>query len=132
MTAAFLWWLGVETPLLWGAIAALLNLTPYVGPMLTAALLFLVGLSQFPTIGAALLPAAGYLGLHLIEGQLITPHLVGRRLALDPVMVFLAMLVLGWMWGVAGLLLAVPLLTCAKIIAERVDGGEPLAILLSR
>jgi predicted PurR-regulated permease PerM len=63
---------------------------------------------------------------------LLTPHLVGRRLALDPVVVFLAMLVLGWMWGVAGLLLAVPLLTCAKIIAERVEDGEVLVTLVSR
>ena len=84
------------------------------------------------TPAAALAPPAAFLGLHLVEGQLVTPHLVGHRLALDPVMVFLAMLMLGWMWGVAGLLLAVPLLTCAKIIAERVDGGETFVTLLSK
>jgi predicted PurR-regulated permease PerM len=131
-TAAALRMLHVPDPLLWGGIAAILNYAPFIGPLVTAAALLVVGFAEFATPALALAPPAAFLGLHLIEGQLITPHLVGRRLALDPVMVFLAMLVLGWMWGVAGLLLAVPLLTCAKIIAERVEGGEPLAILLSR
>jgi predicted PurR-regulated permease PerM len=131
-TAAALRMLHVPDPLLWGGIAAILNYAPFIGPLVTAAALLVVGFAESATPALALAPPAAFLGLHLIEGQLITPHLVGRRLALDPVMVFLAMLVLGWMWGVAGLLLAVPLLTCAKIIAERVDGGEPLAILLSR
>lgn len=131
-TAAVLWMLHVPDPLLWGGIAAILNYAPFIGPLVTAAALLVVGFTESATPALALAPPAAFLGLHLVEGQLITPHLVGRRLALDPVMVFLAMLVLGWMWGVAGLLLAVPLMTCAKIIAERLDGGEVLAILLSR
>ncbi|HVT32154.1 MAG TPA: AI-2E family transporter [Rhodanobacteraceae bacterium] len=131
-TAAALRMLHVPDPLLWGGIAAILNYAPFVGPLVTTVALLIVGFAESATPALALAPPAAFLGLHLVEGQLITPHLVGRRLALDPVMVFLAMLVLGWMWGVAGLLLAVPLLTCAKIIAERLDSGEPLAILLSR
>jgi predicted PurR-regulated permease PerM len=67
----------------------------------------------------------------MIEGQLVTPHLVGRRLKLDPVVVFVALLLFGWLWGVAGMLLAVPLLTCAKIIAERTPRAEAWAKLLS-
>ena len=131
-TAGALYLLGVRDPLLWGGIAAILNYAPFIGPLVTAVVLLVVGFSEFPTPAMAFAPPAVFLGLHLLEGQLITPHLVGRRLALDPVMVFLAMLMLGWMWGVAGLLLAVPLITCAKIIAERVDNGEGLVILLSR
>ena len=131
-TAAALRMLGVHDPLLWGGIAALLNYAPFIGPLVTAGVLTVVGFAEFATPALALAPAAAFLGLHLLEGQLLTPHLVGRRLALDPVMVFLAMLVFGWLWGVAGLLLAVPLLTCAKILAERVENGEGLVILLSR
>ena len=131
-TAAALWLLGVHDPLLWGGVAALLNYAPFIGPMVTAVALLVVGFSEAATPALALAPPAAFLGLHLLEGQLLTPHLVGRRLALDPVMVFIAMLVLGWMWGVAGFLLAVPLLTCAKIIAERVEGGDAMVALLSR
>jgi predicted PurR-regulated permease PerM len=131
-TAGALALLHVRDPLLWGGIAAILNYAPFIGPLVTALALAIVGFTEFNTPGLALAPPAAFLGLHVLEGQILTPHLVGRRLALDPVMVFLAMLVLGWMWGVAGLLLAVPLLTCAKIIAERVDNGEALVTLLSR
>ena len=131
-TAAALWLLGVNDPLLWGGVAALLNYAPFIGPMATSIALLVVGFGEAATPALALAPPAAFLGLHLLEGQILTPHLVGRRLALDPVMVFIAMLVLGWMWGVAGFLLAVPLLTCAKIIAERIEGGEVFATLLSR
>jgi len=130
-TAGTLWLLHVPDPLLWGGIAAVLNYAPFIGPTLTAIALTVVGFGQFNTPALALAPPAAFLGLHLLEGQLLTPHLVGRRLALDPVVVFLALIALGWMWGVAGLLLAVPLLTCAKIIAERVENGHVLATLLS-
>ena len=132
VTAGFLWWLGVETPLLWGAIAALLNLTPYVGPMVTAALLFLVGLSQFPTIGAALLPAAGYLGLHLLEGQIATPLALGRTINLNPLAIILWLMIWGWLWGILGLLLAVPMLVCLKIVCSRVEGLQGWAVLLEK
>ena len=131
-TAAALWLLGVNDPLLWGGVAALLNYAPFIGPMAPSIALLVVGFGEAATPALALAPPAAFLGLHLLEGQILTPHLVGRRLALDPVMVFIAMLVLGWMWGVAGFLLAVPLLTCAKIIAERIEGGEVFATLLSR
>lgn len=131
-TAGALYFLHVPDPLLWGGIAAILNYAPFIGPLVTAIALLVVGFGEAATPAAALAPPAAFLGLHLIEGQLITPHLVGHRLALDPVMVFLAMLMLGWMWGVAGLLLAVPLLTCAKIVAERIDDGEALVTLLSK
>jgi predicted PurR-regulated permease PerM len=131
-TAATLWLLHVPDPLLWGGIAAVLNYAPFIGPTLTAIVLTMVGFGQFNTAALALAPPAAFLGLHLLEGQLLTPHLVGRRLSLDPVVVFLALIALGWMWGVAGLLLAVPMLSCAKIIAERTENGHVLATLLSR
>ena len=131
-TAAALYLLGVPDPLLWGGIAALLNYAPFIGPLVTALLLTFAGFAEFSSPLQALAAPAAFLGLHMIEGQIVTPHLVGRRLALDPVVVLLALVVLGWAWGAAGLLIAVPLLSCAKIIAERMPEGQPVAILLSR
>ena len=132
VTAAFLWWLGVETPLLWGALAALLNLTPYVGPLVMAALLFLVGLSQFPTIGGALLPAAGYLGLHMLESQVATPLALGRTINLNPLAIIVWLMIWGWLWGILGLLLAVPMLVCLKIVCSRVESLHSWAVLLEK
>jgi predicted PurR-regulated permease PerM len=130
-TALALYALKIPDPLLWGGVAAVMNFAPFIGPLLTALALAVVGFAEFTTPLSALAAPAAFLGLHLIEGQLVTPHLLGRRLALDPVMVFLALVALGWIWGVAGLLLAVPLMSCAKIIAERAPGGSLLATLLS-
>ena len=132
LTAAALWWLGVGDPLLWGGVVAILNFAPFIGPMLAALVLVVVGFARFEAPLAALSVPGVFLLLHLIEGQLVTPLIVGRRLALDPVMVFLALMLFGWLWGVAGLLLAMPLLTCVKIIAEHVPQFAALAQLLSR
>lgn len=132
VTAAYLWWLGVDTPLLWGTIAALANLTPYIGPLLTAALLTLVGLAQFPTLASAVLPAAGYLGLHVIESQLVTPIVLGRTININPLAIILWLLICGWLWGILGLLLAVPMLVCLKIVCSRVDGWSGWAVLIEK
>jgi predicted PurR-regulated permease PerM len=131
-TAGALYLMHVHDPLLWGGVAAVLNFAPFIGPLLTMAALTVVGFTEFTSPSLALAVPAVFLGLHMIEGQLLTPHLVGRRMALDPVVVFVSLIVLGWMWGVAGLLIAVPLLTCAKIVAERMEDGHVLALLLSR
>ncbi|MGH8172294.1 MAG: AI-2E family transporter, partial [Rhodanobacteraceae bacterium] len=110
-TAGALYLMHVHDPLLWGGIAAVLNFAPFIGPLVTMVALTVVGFTEFSSPSLALAVPAVFLGLHMIEGQLLTPHLVGRRMALDPVVVFLSLVALGWMWGVAGLLLAVPLLT---------------------
>jgi len=130
-TAAALWLMDIPDPLLWGGVVALLNYAPYVGPALSAIALVVVGFYQSEQAWTALTAPGVFLVLHMIEGQLVTPHLVGRRLKLDPVVVFVALLLFGWLWGVAGMLLAVPLLTCAKIIAERTPRAEAWAKLLS-
>jgi predicted PurR-regulated permease PerM len=131
LTALVLWWLGVEAPLLWGGIVAVLNFAPFIGPMLAVAVLVVVGFSRFDTPLAALSVPGVFLVLHLVEGQLVTPLIVGRRLALDPVMVFLSLMLFGWLWGVAGLLLAMPLLTCVRIVAERIPAWNALAKMLA-
>lgn len=131
-TMIALYLLGMPDPWLWGGVAALLNFAPFVGPLATAILLVVAGFAEFSTPWQALAAPGAFLFLQMLEGQLITPHLVGHRLALDPVMVFLVLILLGWMWGVAGLLLAVPLISCIKLIATRIPEAAGLAILLSR
>jgi predicted PurR-regulated permease PerM len=131
LTASALWWLDVDAPLLWGGIVAVLNFAPFMGPMLAAMILVVVGFSRFETPLAALSVPGVFIVLHLIEGQLVTPLIAGRRLALDPVMVFLALMLFGWLWGVPGLLLAMPLLTCVRIVAERIPAWNTVARMLA-
>lgn len=130
LTALALWCLGVGDPLLWGGVVAILNFAPFVGPMVAVSILVVVGFVRFETPLAALSVPGVFLVLHLLEGQLVTPLIVGRQLALDPVMVFMALMLCGWLWGVTGLLLAMPLLTCVRIVAERVPAWSALAKIL--
>lgn len=130
-TALALFLLGVSDPLLWAGVVALMNFAPYVGPAVTAFVLLVVGFAEFTNVAEALAVPGVFLLLHAIEGQLVTPLLLGRRLALDPVVIFIGIGVFGWMWGFAGLLMAVPMLACIRIVAQHVPGGEPWARLLS-
>lgn len=129
-TAIALWWLEVPDPLLWGGFAAVLNFAPYIGPIVTTLALTVVGVGSARTPWLGMAAPGTFVALHFIESFIVTPLLAGRRLALDPIMIFLSLLLLGWMWGIAGLLIAVPLLTCFKIVASRVPGWAPLAKLL--
>lgn len=123
-TALLLWYLGVADPLLWGVLAAALNFTPIVGPLMMAAMLTLVGLSQFDTMGAALLPAAGYVVLNGFEAQLLTPMVLGRTMRINPLAIILWLMLWGWLWGMVGLLVAVPMLVCLKIVASRIEAWQ--------
>jgi len=127
--AGALWWLGVANPLLWGGVTAILNFVPFVGPMLVMVILTVVGFGQFASVLPALAVPLAFAAVKSVE-EVVTPQIVGRRLALDPVMVFLALMLCGWLWGAPGLLLAMPLLTCLRIIAERIPNWSPLAKLL--
>ncbi len=116
--------------LLWGTAAALLNFAPFVGPLIGMMLMLGVGLVSFDTLWQSLLPACAYLGLHLIEGQIVTPIVLGRQMHLSPLVLVLALMLFGLLWGFTGLLLAVPLMVCAKLVLERVQGLEGWARLL--
>ena len=129
-TAAATALLGLSSPLLWGAVAALFNFAPYVGPGITGVALALVGLSTFDTLGHALaLPGVFFL-LAFCEGQLITPAVIGRRLELNPAVVFVWLLLWGWMWGLVGLLLAGPLLACFRIVCQYVPSMRAVAVVM--
>jgi predicted PurR-regulated permease PerM len=130
--AVALYFLGVplDEALLWGTMAALLNFAPYVGPLIGMLIMLLMGFVAFDDPLYAVLPAGIYLGLHALEGQLITPIVLGARMALSPLILILALMVFGWLWGIIGLLLAVPLLVCVKIVLSKIEGMEGWAKLL--
>jgi predicted PurR-regulated permease PerM len=122
LTGGLLWMgLGLSDALLWGTLAALLNFVPYVGPLSGVLLLGLVGVVAFDKPSQMLLPPALYLTLHMLESQAITPIILGRRMALSPLVMLLWLMLWGFLWGIAGLLLAVPMLASLKIVAERVE-----------
>src|SRR5690606_19878577 len=114
----------------WGAMAAVLNYAPYVGPLIGMLIMLLMGFAASDQVWQAPLPAGIHLGRRSVEGQIITAIVVGRQLRLAPLVLVLAVLVFGWLWGIIGLLLAVPLLVCTKIILVRIEGLEGWARLL--
>ncbi len=119
---------GLPSPLLWGAMAGIVNFIPYLGMAFMTVVLAGVGLVTFDTITAALVPALLYLAINGLEGQLITPHMLGRNLTLNPLVVFLAIAFWLWLWGPVGAFLAVPLLIIAAAtlyhLAPRVVDAE--------
>ena len=115
---------GVGDPILWGTVAFLLNYVPILGPTLGVLLFLLAGLLTHDPLWQALLPAGLYLGIHLIEGETITPMILARRFTLNPVLVIIALVFWFWMWGIPGAILAVPMLAITKIICDRL---QPLA-----
>lgn len=131
-TGLAMWALGVRDPALWGALAALLNFVPYLGPFVMVLVLSFVGLIQFGTEAYALLVPAAYLMLNLVECQMVTPTALGNRLHLNPLIVFVWLILWGWMWGAAGMLIGVPLLVCVKIIATHLHSFDPWIQLLER
>lgn len=128
--ALFLLGLPLQQALLWGTLAAILNFAPYVGPMIGVGVMLLMGFVTFHGLFASLLPAMIYLGLHVLEGEIVTPIILGKRMAISPLILILALMVCGWMWGLAGLLLAVPLMVCVKIVLSKIDGLSGWATLL--
>lgn len=120
----------IDEALLWGTMAALLNFAPYVGPLIGIVAMLLMGFASYDAPLQALAPAAIYLGLHTLEGQIVTPIVLGRTMAISPLVLILGLMVFGSLWGIVGLLLAVPLLVCVKIVLARVEGMEGWARLL--
>jgi predicted PurR-regulated permease PerM len=131
-TGIMLYLLDVPNAVLWGVVVALLNYAPYVGATISTVLLALVGLLTFEHLGRAMLPAAIFMGFAFLEGQILSPAIVGRSLSLSPLIVFLAVLFSAWMWGAVGALIGVPLLACAKIVCEHVPGWRRVAEIIGR
>ena len=124
------WALGVPNPILWGALGAVLNFIPYLGALTTVVIVGVVSAVTFPSITQALWPPLAYLCLATLEGNFITPWILGRRLTLNPVVIFLAVTFWGWMWGIPGALLAVPMLAMFKIFCDHIEPLAPIGEFL--
>ena len=117
---------GMPTPYLWGAVAALLNFIPYAGATTTLIVVTLVAVVSFDGLGHAAGVALSYVGVAVIEGQIVQPLLVGRRLDVNPLLIFLGLWFGGIFWGIAGVILATPILVALKVIAENAHDGESM------
>jgi predicted PurR-regulated permease PerM len=126
---AFLW-IGVNNAAVWGLIAGVLNLIPYVGAIAVTGGSALVGLVQFGTLDSAILIGGVSLAIHVVSGYLLTPWLTSRASRLSAVTVFVSVLAWGWLWGVWGLLLGVPIMMAVKAVCDRVDDLKPVGELL--
>jgi len=119
VTGLVLWALGLPNPTLWGVVVAVLNFVPYLGPLTSMGLLLLAGLVSFNDLPSMLAPAGAYALIHAIEGNLFNPWLLGRRLTLSPLAVFLSVMFWGWLWGIPGALIAVPVLIAMRSFFSR-------------
>jgi predicted PurR-regulated permease PerM len=127
-----LYFLGVPNAALWGLIAAALNFVPYFGPVAGVVLLAAVGLFTFNSPGQGLLPPLWYLLLHLLESNLVTPILLGRRFTLNPVAIFVSLIFWTWLWGIPGALLSIPILVSMKVISDRIPSMSHFGELIGR
>jgi len=123
--------LGLPNPVMWGAMVAVLNFVPYLGALTGIICITLGAVLSFDSFGYALVFPATYLFLATLEGNFITPWVMGRSLTLNPVMVLLSLSFWGWMWGIAGIILAVPILAAFKIFCAHIKPTEPIAEFLS-
>jgi predicted PurR-regulated permease PerM len=133
IVSAGLYFMGVPNAAMWGIFVAILNFVPYFGPICGILLLAAVGLLTFETsLWQALLPPAWYLLLHLLETNLVTPILLGRRFTLNPVVIFVSLIFWMWLWGVPGALLSLPILVSIKVISDHVPALSSISEVLSR
>ncbi len=128
------WALGVEAPIMWGGLAAILNFVPYIGPIAMAALLGMFGIGTADTVFLGLVPVTAYIVLHTVEANVVTPSILGARFTMNPVMILLALSYFTWIWGVPGALLSVPILLTLTALFDHIGRpnligfvfGEPL------
>jgi predicted PurR-regulated permease PerM len=119
-----MWVVGMPNPLLWGVLAALLNFFPYLGPAIVTITLIVASLLSFPTLGQAILPPIVYTVIHVIEGEFLTPAVLGYRLSVNPFFLFLSVVFWTWMWGAIGAFLAVPIAMITATVIETVRSSH--------
>jgi predicted PurR-regulated permease PerM len=118
-TGLAVWALGLPNPTLWGVATAVLNFVPYLGPLILFGLLGFAGMAAFTEFTDIIAPSLAFLLIHAIESNLVSPWFVGRRLSLSPISVFLSVMFWGWLWGIAGALIAVPILIGVRSVCLR-------------
>jgi predicted PurR-regulated permease PerM len=130
--AAVMYVLDMPNPILWGALAAFAEFIPYLGATAMVAVLTLAGLVTFEQVGHALLVPGGYLAVNLLQSQFIAPLILGRRLTLNPVAIFIGLVFWWWIWGVPGAFIAVPLIATFKIFCDHIEALAPIGEFLGR
>jgi predicted PurR-regulated permease PerM len=120
LTAVTTMLVGLPSPYVWGILAFVLNFVPYIGPGIMLVVLLGVGVVTFPNLTQAFIAPAVYLGLATMEGHFVTPSIIGQRLTLSPMMVFLALAFWAWIWGPVGAFLAVPLLLVGLVVLQHI------------
>lgn len=118
LTMGAMFAIGLPNPEMWGLLAFILNYIPYLGPATMTGLLFIAGIVTLPTLAGALVPPAIYVTIHAIEGNFVTPSIVGRRLTLNPFLLFLSLAFWTWMWGPIGAFLAMPLMIVVMVVVQ--------------
>jgi predicted PurR-regulated permease PerM len=123
--------LGLRNPLMWGVMVALLNYVPYLGALTGIICMTLGAVLSYDSLGYAMLFPASYLTLAVLEGNFITPFVLGRSLTLNPILILVALAFWGWMWGISGMILAVPILATFKIFCDHIEPMSPIAEFMS-
>lgn len=132
LVAIMLWAIGMPSPLMWGGLVALCNFVPYLGPIVAALLLGLGGLMTFDVVGWALVPALIFVIAHMVEANILTPLVLGRRLTINPLLILVSLSFWGWVWGAPGALLAVPLLLIFQTILATTGTPDLAGFLFER
>lgn len=122
--------LGVPNPLLWGVLALVTNYIPYLGAIVMIAVLAMVGFLTFDNTTQAMIVPLSFVGLNILESYLVTPLVLGHRLTLNPVVIFLGLTFWGWLWGITGALLAVPIMVVLKIFCDHTEPLRPIGEFL--
>jgi predicted PurR-regulated permease PerM len=115
------WYVGVPNALLWGTIVGVLNFIPYLGPFVSLCLLTAASAAHFSELSEIMLLPLAFCGITLVEGQVLTPMIVGRSVELNPEVVFVGLLLWFWIWGIPGMIVAIPILIIAKVWAEHTE-----------
>lgn len=118
--ALILYLLGMPNPLLWGVMVGFLNYAPYVGPLVSLVILTPVAILSYDSLWFAMLVPVSVFQINIIEGQLLTPMIIGRRLSLSPVVVFTAVVFWGWLWGIVGALIAIPITAAINVVCQHI------------
>lgn len=129
-TSLALWWLGLEQAVIWGILAGVLNSVPYFGPLVVTGGLMVVAYLQFRTYDMTFYVAGVALVITTLEGWLLTPTLMGKAANINPVAIFIGIIFWSWVWGVWGLILAVPMLMMIKAVCDRIEELQPIGELL--
>ena len=130
LTAVALWWLGLDSWLFWGVMAGILNSIPYFGPVIVSAALAVVAFLQFGTLSRTLAVAGIAFVITSLEGFLITPALMGKAARMNPGAIFVGLLFWGWIWGMWGVILAVPMMMLIKSICDHVEDFSAVGEIL--